>query len=259
MRKFILVVFVFSGMSCFAQSREEKPIPYLSEKPVSILDDDIKGWSLSLDGQWISEEKTILPRLISRDKKAYRTRINRLGLDNFKEMLMYPIIYGNDTLLLILKAYENGHYKYEYSKKGWRNEDWIHYFVIKARDLNKLNTLEDSTVHILKIKMLDGGQIKTSTSRAISEIKERLLIRNNYNYSMHIMVQPLAQKERIKFHIYAMHNVFPDVEGVLKNFTVNGRTAYGSELLFDYIHYETSIKNFSKFFSLPGSFDFETD
>jgi len=260
MRILITSVILFFTLGVLAQPRNEKPLPFFTDDPVTVLEDDVTGWSLSLDGQWVSAEKTIPPRLISRDDKAYKERINRLGLDNFEEMMIFPILYGKDTLLMLIKTFESGEYEYEYTKRGWDKEDKAHYFVIKARGLNKLNSLQDSTIQLLKFKMLDGGLINDySSGSIIATIKDRILIRDKYNYEMHLMVQPLSQLGKVRFHIYSMHSVFPDVEGVLKDFTVNGHTAYGSKLLFDYMYYETSLDNFSKFFSLPGSVEFEQD
>ena len=72
------------------------------------------------------------------------------------------------------------------------------------------------------------------------------------------MIQPFTVMDRIRFQFFSLHKVFRDVEGVRKDFTINGQSMYINEGLFDYLYYETDIENFSEFIRLPPSFDFKT-
>lgn len=243
-----------------AQPREDKPLPYFSEEPTSVMNEGIMGWSLSTDGQWVSDNKTILPRFISRNKKKYRRAANTLGLDNIEELQIYPVLYGNDTLIMLVKLFREGSYKYEVTKKGWRTYLSAYYFLFEQEEFSKLNKIKDTITQNLTIRLKDGGQINNVRRGNLTKrIKEKMLVRERYGRNLVLMIQPYTAESVVRFHIFSYHEVFKDVEGVRKDFIVDGESKYGSSELFDYIYYETKLSNFSDFFSYPTSYKFEFD
>ena len=57
------------------------------------------------------------------------------AIDNMQEIQVYEVFYGADTLLLILKPFEDGYFKYTSSQTGWRKQNSIHYFVLLTNRL----------------------------------------------------------------------------------------------------------------------------
>ncbi len=258
MRYFIL--FLFCPFLVFAQLRENRPLPIVAKTPSSELADSITGWSLSKDGQWMSKEKTIYPRLISRDEENYENKENRLGIDNFEKLLLYPVKYGQDTLMLLVKLYTSGSYKYPVTKRGWHTQIDAYYYLFRKAELQAAVRKADTALQLSKISLMDGGLLSNvKEKKVLKEILERLRVRERYDRVLMLMTQRIAKTESMRFHIFSLHRVFPDVEGVYKDFKLRGRTVYGNKILFDYMYYETTDKIFRRFFSLPKSFEVETE
>lgn len=246
------------SLSAFAQPRINSPLPIFSSQPIEILDNGVKGWSLSKDGQWMSEKHIIPMYLNSMDKKGRLERINKIGLDNFKELRIYPVIFGADTLVLLTKLYEAGYYKYQKSQRGWQKEKKCHYFIFHKSELKKLDALEDSAVQVIKLNMLDNGVITYEYGNQImSKIKKKVVLDKKHGYDLIVTLQPFLKDESIRFQFYAMHKEFEEVSGVLDDFKINGISVYGDDKLFDHLYYETDINRFSSFFNMPESFKFK--
>lgn len=243
-----------------AQPRDDMPLPYFSKKATSILKDDITGWSYSIDGQWISEEKTILPRFNSRDERKYNKLASGLGLDNIEELRIYPVSYGEDTLIMLVKLYREGSFKYKTTQKGWRTYLSAYYFLFELNELSKLNKIQDTATQNLTIRLKDGGWIKNvRKGKLLERIQEKMLVKKRYGRNLVLMVQPYTEESVVRFHIFSYHEVFKDVEGVRQDFILEGKSMYGSPKLFDYIYYETPLSNFSDFFAYPTTYEFEFD
>jgi hypothetical protein len=253
--KSFLILFLCLPLLSAAQLRENRPLPQFTEEPTSVLADSVSGWSLSLDGQWIQGEKLIYPRLISRDEEAYEQNENSLGVDNFEALQLYPVQYGEDTLILLVKLYTRGFYKYEVSKKGWKTETNAYYFLVEKRDLKNALSAIDTSVSMLKMGLLDGGMlVDVNPRKVLKDIVATLRVRERYDRVLVVMAQRVPETKKMRFHLFSLHQVFPDVEGVLKDFTMRGKTMYGSRFLFDFLYYETDEKIFNRFFSLPKSY-----
>ncbi len=251
--------FLIFSFSLSAQLREEEPLPKFSKKPISVLKKDVTGWMYSVDGQWISDKKTIPVHAISTNEKIYKAKPEYLGSDNFEEFRIYPTMYGKDTLLLLVKIYNDGHFKYEFTQKGWRETTQVSYYLFNKRALNVLDNLKDSVVQIISIDLLDAGTIKNvSRSNVLNAISRRIAVNENFDREFVAMIQPFSVFDRIRFQFFSLHKVFRDVEGVRKDFTINGESQYLDERLFDYLYYETDIENFSEFIRVPPSFEFKT-
>lgn len=253
------IVFLLLSFHITAQIRKNEPLPQFSKRPHSVLKKDVTGWMYSLDGQWTSAKKTIPIQAVSRNKKRYRTRINKLGSDNFEEFRLYPTLYGEDTLILLLKIYTDGYYKYKYTKKGWKSITNVSYYLFNKNALNVLDELKDSIVQKITINILDAGTIKdVQKSDALEAVRRIIAVNEDFDRVFIAMIQPLTVFDRIRFQFYSQHKVFNDVEGVLHDFTINGKSLYHDESLFNYLYYETDIDNFSDFIRLPPGFEFKT-
>jgi hypothetical protein len=259
MKGFWVYVLLCFQTLVFAQVREERPLPMFTELPSSILQDSVLGWSYSLDGQWVSKEKTILPRLISRNQDAYEEKENRLGIDNFDQFQLYPVQYGEDTLLLLVKIFTDGAYKYDISKKGWKTKTNAYYYLFKMKDMRKAVVRIDSSVSVNKIPLLDGGALTDVKPKDILDaVRAKVRARERYDRVLTLVAQSVPETGKVRFHIFSLHAVFPDVEGVLRDMRKGGRSLYGDPLLFNYNYYETDQKIFYRFFTMPKQFTVQT-
>tara|TARA_R110002072_G_scaffold287389_4_gene453006 strand:+ start:1590 stop:2363 length:774 start_codon:yes stop_codon:yes gene_type:complete len=249
---------LFLSLGAIAQPRINDPLPIFSSKPIETLDKGVVGWSLSTDGQWMSEKRTIPMNLNSMDKKGRLERINKIGLDNFKELRIYPVIFGADTLVLLTKLYESGYYKYKKSQRGWQKEKKCHYFIFHKSELKKLDALKDSVVQVIKINMLDNGVVSYEyRAQIMNKVKKKVVLDKNHGYDLIVTLQPFLKDQTLRFQFYAMHKEFDEVTGVLEDFKINGKSVYGDAGLFDHLYYETDIDKFSSFFTMPESFRFK--
>ncbi|HBF21755.1 MAG: hypothetical protein CMI36_10105 [Owenweeksia sp.] len=255
----LTVFLLFVSLQLSAQLRDNNPLPQFSRRPFSVLKKDVTGWMYSIDGQWTSAKKTIPERHISTDKKFYKEKPHRLGSDNFEEFRIYPTLYGKDTLVLLVKIFSDGFYKYEFTQKGWKNTTHVSYYLFNKNALDALDNLKDTAVQLITINLLDAGTIRNiNKSKVMSAIRGKVAVNENFDREFVAMIQPFTVMDRIRFQFFSLHKVFRDVEGVRKDFTINGQSMYINEGLFDYLYYETDIENFSEFIRLPPSFDFKT-
>lgn len=254
----LIALLLLFAVQLSAQPRINQPLPIISKKPIATLKRGVKGWSLSKDGQWVSDKRTIPMNLNSLDKQGRYERGNSIGLDNFKELRIYPVISGHDTLVLLTKLYESGYYKYKKSENGWKKIKKCHYFIFHKSELSKLDALKDSLVQDVHLKMLDNGEITYEyKAQILTKIKQQLVISDKHGYDFVASLQPFTQDNKLRFQLYALHKDFGDVKGVIKDVKVKGETVYGTPLLFEKLYYETDIDTFSSFFKLPESFKFK--
>lgn len=234
-----------------AQVHTNKPLPIFAEKPSHTIEDDLTGWSYSKDGQWISAENTIPIRAISTDEDAYDTPENRLGMDNIEELRLYPVLYGQDTLVALVKLYESGSYKLDALKKGWRSSTEAYYFLFDASELKRIKKAD--SLMVVKIDLRDYGRLHDVSPRhLLDELTSRVMVRSETDRQL-VLLTENGEDNTTYFQLASMSSVFEDVEGVLKDFTLRAETLYGTPALLDYLHYAYSTENFYRFFSLPSS------
>lgn len=256
MRLTILLLLISFQLS--SQTRTNEPLPIFSKKPIAVLKSGVRGWSLSKDGQWMSSKKTIPMNLNSLDKKGFWERGNKIGLDNFKEWRIYPVVSGHDTLVLLTKLFEDGYYKYKKSKRGWTKVQKCHFYLFNKNELKKLDALQDSIVQNVHLSLMDDGVVSYEYNHQIlTRIKEQVVLKEKYGYDLIVSIQPITVTNTLRFQFYAMHKEYREVKGVLKDLKVNGETIYGTDNLFDNLYYETDIDKFSRFFTMPESFKFK--
>ena len=262
-----LVILFLTGFTCLAQPRSEKPLPYFPKKPAKLLSDEVTGWSYSLDGQWLSEEQKIPVRLVSRNEDAYQKEQNEPGLDNFDQFQLYPALYGNDTLVLLVKLFEEGAYEFPQSKENWQDYTNAYFYLFNKDQLKKLQRFSAQNSELLHIELLQDGLIKDLNRRnALERIKEKLKIDPEYDRQLVFTGRSYTLKNnerekgdspsRIQFQIFSSHKSVADVEGVVQDFRINGTSLYGRPALLDYLYYECDRQRFVDFFTLPAELKF---
>lgn len=248
MRSLLLLLFV--ATQSFAQIHSNQPLPEILEKSAKVLDEGLIGWSRSLDGQWISEEMVIPARTVSANEDFYDEEVNRLGLDNISELILYPTLFGADTIYILVKVMETGQFKYKETKQKWQSATSAYYFVFDDQGFDLLKDTSRTT-NIIKIPLRDYGAIGHVKTKDIPEaLEKKLVIRPKTDQIMVATIKLDGQNsDKIFFQLSSQHNIFPEVEGIVKDFTLNGRTLYGTPLLTDYLHYEYDKEGFYSFFS----------
>ena len=230
----------------FGQTRISTPDVRISEEPVAVMEEGFTGWTYSLDGKWIKGENCIFPRLLSVQNDRLKTPPYSLGIDNMQEIQVYEVFYGADTLLLILKPFEDGYFKYTSSQTGWRKQNSIHYFVID-KPKSHLNEIQDTLLHTLEYKLYDSGTISDiSLRKSIPEISKQLNLSQKSNRLLYLDFQVWKETGKIRFMLYSNHEVFHDLRGTVGDITIRGKSLFGTPQLLNYIYFEADLNVFSQ-------------
>lgn len=247
MKILLSVCLTASTLLVTAQQRVNDPLPILSKEPAAILESAI-GWCQSLDGQWISQDNTIPIRTNSRDKGRYESKTGQLGMDNFESFRLYPVSYADSTLLLLVKVYTDGHYKYASTKKGWKTNTKAHYYLITRHSWNRVIQLHSEGIHLVRIPLLDAGVLDVTGDNDIKKEFEKVSHVRRLDRSL--IVQYQQQFQNMRFQIYSVHDVFDDIEGVRQDFRLHNNSFYGKEELFRYLYYEITLQEWLSFVSM---------
>lgn len=246
MRSLLLLLLV--STSSLAQIHKNQPIPEIIEESVKIIDEGIIGWSKSLDGQWISSEMTIPIRAISQDELAYESDESELGMDNISHLRLYKTIYGDETLYILIKIFKSGYYRYSATQQKWQETEVAYYYIFEDLELKSLSKVSE-TANLIKIPLRDYGSLgEIKSKRLLETLQKNILIKDNTDRFLVITVKLDGEHaDKIYFQFSSQHKVFPDVEGVLQDLKVRGKTLYNTPLLLDYLHYEYDHKSFLDF------------
>lgn len=248
----ILPLLLLFCLSLNAQSHKDSPLPKVDWDSKKVLK-DITGWSYSKDGQWIDNDHVIAKRGISTDNYFYYRKENRYGYDNIERLILAPVYYGTDTLTVLVKLYEDGYYQRPAIGKSWKTTSKAYYYVFSSNELFSIDSLPKETTEITLPLKACGYLGEATYGSVLSVLEEKLLIKPSIDREL-VFTLRASEDQTIQFQFASMHSVFVNVEGVLHDFTLKGKTLYGTPLLLDYIHYELTAAEFSEFFS--PKFDF---
>jgi hypothetical protein len=249
--RFLLLLFFFGFSATFSQVRRNAPLLSFSSVPIGQLDEGIAGWVRTTNGQWISSENTIPKRFSSFDEKKYKQKHNKLGMDNIQAIEVYDVTYGDERLWAIVKYYTNGAYKYKGTQKGWKDWDEAYYYLVYPEEFQKLSELEDSIIHVIKFKLLHSGRIRDVKRDEIAdEIQRKVKFTQTFDRYMVLHLRLDRGSNKAHFQFACPHEIFGDIEGVLNDFTVKGKSLYGRPALFDYFYYETTMFKLGQVFPI---------
>ncbi|CAM3882736.1 hypothetical protein MUGA111182_15140 [Mucilaginibacter galii] len=129
--KFILIaVSVFTCMSGFAQSREDRSNLSLNSKAVKIT--KATGWRKSaVTGKWVSN-----PNVISSDENP--TVEDKSHLDNFKWMQWATIKQDGKNYYILMYEDVTGAWKYPHIKQDWQSYSKVYYFAFTEQQYNDI-------------------------------------------------------------------------------------------------------------------------
>ncbi len=232
-------------MPLSGQTRENEPVLEIFPTPIAVMQHDVVGWMRTVDGLWKSENNTI-PRRFSRfDDEKYAMPDNALGQDNLIKLEVYDAVHKGERVWVFVKYTRNGDFKYRGRRKGWKKWTDAYFYLVYPNEFLKVQeSLTDSIPHILKFDLIYSGHLHKLNKKAVApEILKHVRYTNNFNRQMVINIQLFRDQDVARFMICSMHKVFPEIEGVVQDFTVKGKSIYGRPMLFDYFYYETSLSN----------------
>lgn len=247
MKKAILFsTLIAMSLLSYSQSRHNSPILTISEEPTAILEESVTGWSYSLDGKWISGENRIYKRILSSNIEQLEEDQNELGIDNFESISTYEFMYGEDTLLLILKPFTEGAYEYPRSGRGW--DDWrsVHYFVIE-KPKSEIASIKDTNLREYSYRLRASGTVQNvSRRRTLERIIPRINLEESSNRYLILQAEVYAESEIVRFMLYSNHQIFHDVRGVISDVTIRGNSLFGTPRLLEYVYFECDLNQFAE-------------
>jgi len=250
-KQIIFVVFFAFLADISAQDRLNEPLIQFSANPIGVLQSNITGWMRSTDGQWISGENTIPKRFSSFDDEKYEMPENQLGNDNAIKFEIYDATFQNERIWAIIKYMRNGAYKYPGTKKGWKEWTDAYYVLVRPEELMVMNDLEDSLIHVMKIPVIYGGTLRKIGGENITEaIQKNVRFGQSFDRDLVLTLQLFRGNNTARFAMSSNHTVFPEVEGILNDFTFRGKSLYGRQALFEYCYFETNMYDLGQVFPI---------
>ena len=242
----ITTLLSLSFLCMVAQHRASTPDMLFGEDPIGIIDEGITGWTYTLDGKWISGENVAYPRIQSRNNAVLNNPPYQFGIDNITQMALHEIIYGSDTVLLLVKFFENGYFKYPRTQSGWKNQKGLHYFVFE-KPRHKLSSVADTTRQTFTVKLINSGTLMDVSQRKyVNRIEERINLEEKSNRLLYFDFELYKDTDVLRFMIYANHEVFHDLRGTVTDLEIKGKTLFGTPQLLDYVYFETTFTAFSE-------------
>jgi hypothetical protein len=164
------ILLYFFPLFALSQERENKKLPVIAPQALwSITQAD--GWVKASNGQWMKYKNRIQrPTLTSLDDATFNSGLNLLGMDNFKQFEARKIKIDDRYLIILLKKFLNGKYKYEYLKKGFYVEENTAFVVI---DTNKATFYPDSTHQSYEVPVFYSGVV-TSQDNILQRISNAI-------------------------------------------------------------------------------------
>ncbi len=256
--KHVLILYLLSGFLLHGQSRINEPLPIFGLKPVSSLSKGLTGWSKSPDGQWVSMENTIPLRLNVHTPGSTLKEERKIGEDNIAKLELYPVVYGTDTLVLLVKHANNGAFEFAKTRRSWQNWTSIYYFLLDKKHLSDISKAGMEGTQNLSIPLLAYGQVEKLRADVFEAVSERVNLTRECGYSLEIrgdiskVSTEDSKKETelklLQFQLYAFHQGSRSIEGIISETLVNGKSVYDSKKILDVIYYELPVEEWQQFF-----------
>lgn len=257
--KYLLALFAFYSVFLHGQTRENDPLPTISEKPISTWTKGITGWSKSLDGQWIYLKNTIPLRINSRTPGTKLKQERRIGEDNIEKLELYPVLYRTDTLVMLVKYSRNGSFDFENSRKSWQEWTTVNYFLFNRGELDEIIDAGSKGKTDLSIPLISFGRIERLRGDVIESISEKINLNLECNYSLKVKAaRTNSSKDQskdpedlslIRFQFYSYHDLVRSNEGIILESMENGKSLYHSGSVLDYLYYESDAGTWTEFFN----------
>ena len=241
----------------WCQLRENAPLPAISKKPLSSISKGLTGWCKSTDGQWIENDNLIALRTNSKTPDYIDKKERSVGTDNIEALELYGILYGSDTLMMIVKRSHAGAYMFSETKERWKSQDVAWFFIFNKEHLEKLKQIS-TEVTITMIPLMAEGQI-LDPSNLTESIESKLNLNKPGNHQLVLTSRSAtfklegeeADQKKIQFQMYSFHPNSGEIGGVFREFEVNGKSVMEDKKLLDYCYYEIDEALWMEFLN-PG-------
>lgn len=258
MKHLLLLLLALGSFTLTAQVQDNDPLPLIGKKPLRQLDKEISGWCKSPDGQWLIERQKIPLRVNSRTSKKERSEERSLGEDNIEALELYPVVYGSDTLVMLVKNFSDGAFELQQTRRGWQKWQSLYYYIFSRDYLAVIRQSAKPGNSEVAIPLVANGQVNKTGGTALDAIAAQL----NFNQptDMQLIVKSRIRKSGeenqdkdsevglVQFQFYCLHPQSGDVEGVLKPLKINGKSIYSSSQLLDHAYYQVSAQEWQNFF-----------
>ncbi|MCK5825257.1 MAG: hypothetical protein KAG96_07625 [Ichthyobacteriaceae bacterium] len=246
---------LFLALNLSAQLRTSLPNYKMFDNPAGEIS-SFKGWMFNAKGTWISKEN-IIP--INSNKKNTDLEEYTIGQDNAERYILDKIASDNDTMMVLVKLYDDGKYTHPQTKIEWNKGKSLHYYIIDEDEMFKLNSFEYDKPNIFSLKLYDGKDIKMKGWEYKKLIPQHIQVDDKFHEQLMIQIYPHLNEEVVQFMFYQWNPIYNKYTGivnplksmsVIDNKKVGEQTVLLDENLFSAYYYETSFKEFNKFFPL---------
>ena len=249
----------------YSQDRVNATLPKISNQDLGSLQ-KATGWLLNVEGQWVSSDNK-LPKYSEYTHKVSTYKGDGLGYDNFSKYEFRELVINSDTLMIFIKGFTDGYYKYSSIKKGWSTHKEYNYYVFKKSELSKFDSITDSEINLIEIDLQYKGNIFLSyNGNYISDIEKEIATKKDGTDSKLIFhVAPYKEKSLVQFQIYVKDSYseysksyyIGGIQSELKaktpesKYSWDGKQIYMTDELFKHLYYEVDYVTFTKFIKLP--------
>jgi hypothetical protein len=140
--RIVFLILFFTPLFCFSQERVSRQFAKISPVISSLA--GAKGWTLNQDQRWVSRPNRIPVNFAGQNAMLIDYEKYKLGYDNFISYEFRRLIYGSDSMLMLMKKYRDGYYRYEHIEKGWTEFINCAYWTMATRDLQRFDLSKDS-------------------------------------------------------------------------------------------------------------------
>lgn len=239
----------------YSQDRVNATLPKISNQDLGSLQ-KATGWLLNVEGQWVSSDNK-LPKYSEYTHKVSTYEGDGLGYDNFSKYEFRELVINQDTLMIFIKGFTDGYYKYSSIKEGWSTHKEYNYYVFKKSELSKFDSITDSKINLIEIDVEYKGNIFLSyNGNYISDIEKEIATKKDETDSKLIFhLAPYKEKSLVQFQIYVSsyseYSKSYYIGGIQSEIYSWDGKIYMTDELFKYLYYETDYLTFSKFIKLP--------
>jgi hypothetical protein len=254
----ILLTSTMFTVNAFSQDRTAKPKAEFKSETISQLT-SATGWMLNPDEEWVSLKNTIPVSIATQFNTLLDYEEKGLGTDNFKYYKLKELTYKDSTYYALIKQYRDGYYKYKSIEEGWSNSTSYTAYIFAKSELNKLDSIKDEQVNLIKINLIDQVRIKYKI-----EAKAFDLITTKIDWDkpeaktekLILHIAPYKEKGIVQFQIYSTFSEYNFISGIIKEHKIKGEESssskeiYMTDDLFKYCYYETDYSDFNNFLKI---------
>ncbi|QTN39552.1 hypothetical protein HZ996_10520 [Cryomorphaceae bacterium] len=240
----LYLAMILCSSTMLGQGRENLPQPVSEDSSLARLDGEvITGWTFGEDMRWYSLPGAIPVRTTSFRWENIQDDPNyALGEDNIRFIETFRLYYGTKAYYVMVKASEEGAYKYPARERGWETAPRIDYFMLEESEVVKIHAKDSIGTFMYQLKLVDHGIVRNIKLKKredwVEEIMRKAIPREDYPWELVFHASLFGEQNVARFQFYAMHRAFKDIDAVRHVQKIRGNRIYGKPELMDYFYYE---------------------